>query len=629
MKIIKRNGTEVDYDGQRIMSAVKKANEEAPTDGRMSELQIMVVEENVRNKLTKSHHTATVEEIQDIVIHEIMRQQAFRVAQLYTEYRYKQMLVRKKSTTDDAILALIEYENEEIKQENSNKNPMIVSTQRDYIAGEVSKDLTWRVLLPPDIVKAHDEGILHFHDADYFLMHIHNCCFINMEDMLMNGTVISETKIDSPNSFGTACNVATQIVAQVASSQFGGQTFSLAHLVPFAEKSRQKQYRKIKERFDLVGIEYTEEQLRYIVEEQIKDEIKDGIQTIQYQLLTLMTTNGQTPFVSMYININDVPEGRMKDDFILMITEVFRQRIQGIKNEKGVWVTAAFPKILYVLDENNVKPDSEYIDMTILAAKCTAARMVPDYISAKIMREYTDGDVYGCMGCRSFLTKDRFTKVVGNIANAGNFDKYENHYWGRFNQGVVTINLVDVALSSHKDMDEFWKIFDERLELCHRALRCRHERLLGTPADVAPILWRYGALARLKKGEVIDKLLYNGYSTISLGYAGLYEMCYYMTGKSHTEPEGETFAIQVMQHMNDMTEKWKTMENIDYSLYGTPLESTTYRFAKCLHNRFGEIEGVTDHNYITNSYHEPKTWLNSLMNKLKRKSSEPVIAGCA
>lgn len=629
MKIIKRNGTEVDYDGQRIMSAVKKANEEAPTDGRMSELQIMVVEENVRNKLTKSHHTATVEEIQDIVIHEIMRQQAFRVAQLYTEYRYKQMLVRKKSTTDDAILALIEYENEEIKQENSNKNPMIVSTQRDYIAGEVSKDLTWRVLLPPDIVKAHDEGILHFHDADYFLMHIHNCCFINMEDMLMNGTVISETKIDSPNSFGTACNVATQIVAQVASSQFGGQTFSLAHLVPFVEKSRQKQYRKIKERFDLVGIEYTEEQLRYIVEEQIKDEIKDGIQTIQYQLLTLMTTNGQTPFVSMYININDVPEGRMKDDFILMITEVFRQRIQGIKNEKGVWVTAAFPKILYVLDENNVKPDSEYIDMTILAAKCTAARMVPDYISAKIMREYTDGDVYGCMGCRSFLTKDRFTKVVGNIANAGNFDKYENHYWGRFNQGVVTINLVDVALSSHKDMDEFWKIFDERLELCHRALRCRHERLLGTPADVAPILWRYGALARLKKGEVIDKLLYNGYSTISLGYAGLYEMCYYMTGKSHTEPEGETFAIQVMQHMNDMTEKWKTMENIDYSLYGTPLESTTYRFAKCLHNRFGEIEGVTDHNYITNSYHEPKTWLNSLMNKLKRKSSEPVIAGCA
>lgn len=352
-----------------------------------------------------------------------------------------------------------------------------------------------------------------------------------------------------------------------------GQTFSLAHLVPFVEKSRQKQYRKIKERFDLVGIEYTEEQLRYIVEEQIKDEIKDGIQTIQYQLLTLMTTNGQTPFVSMYININDVPEGRMRDDFILMITEVFRQRIQGIKNEKGVWVTAAFPKILYVLDENNVKPDSEYIDMTILAAKCTAARMVPDYISAKIMREYTDGDVYGCMGCRSFLTKDRFTKVVGNIANAGNFDKYENHYWGRFNQGVVTINLVDVALSSHKDMNEFWKIFDERLELCHRALRCRHERLLGTSADVAPILWRYGALARLKKGEVIDKLLYNGYSTISLGYAGLYEMCYYMTGKSHTEPEGETFAIQVMQHMNDMTEKWKTMENIDYSLYGTPKSS--------------------------------------------------------
>lgn len=382
-----------------------------------------------------------------------------------------------------------------------------------------------------------------------------------------------------------------------------GQTFSLAHLVPFVEKSRQKQYKKIKKRFDDLKIEYTEEQIAGIVEELIRDEIKSGIQTIQYQLLTLMTTNGQTPFVSMYININDVPEGQMRDNFILMITEVFRQRIQGIKNEKGVWVTAAFPKILYVLDENNIMPDSKYMDLTVLAAKCTAARMVPDYISAKIMREYTDGDVYGCMGCRSFLTKDRYSKVVGNISNAGNFDKYETHYWGRFNQGVVTINLVDVALSSHKNMNEFWKIFDERLELCHRALRCRHERLLGTSADVAPILWRHGALARLEKGEVIDKLLYNGYSTISLGYAGLYEMCYYMTGKSHTDPEGEPFAIEVMQHMNDMTAKWKLMENIDYSLYGTPLESTTYRFAKCLHNRFGEIEGVTDHNYITNSYH--------------------------
>ncbi len=972
MKIIKRNGKEVEYDGDKIITAVGKANVRVDDSERMSDLQIRVVEEKVRNELVKKHHTPSIEEIQDLVIHEIMRQQAFRVAQLYTEYRYKQMLIRKKNSTDDAILSLIEYQNEEIKQENSNKNPMILSTQRDYIAGESSKDLTWRVLLPSDIVKAHEEGILHFHDADYFIHHMHNCCLINLEDMLDNGTVITETKIDPPKSIITACTVASQIIAQVASSQFGGQTFALSHLVPFVQKTRIKHMKRLKERFAAAGIQYTDDQISHIVEEMVKDDIRSGIQTIQYQLLTLMTTNGQTPFVSMYININDVPKGQGRDDFITMITEVFRQRIVGIKNEKGVYVTAAFPKILYVLDENNIYPDSEYIDLTILAAKCTAARMVPDYISAKIMREYTDGDVYGCMGCvdgksvidymiggnryvesfervwerlaerytvhiqpngkdqymdtsdvsiwdnklnkyvkqhriirnrqtdwykvnftsgryvhvtnnhpfeiegkgvvladdlmigdtirrykvedryypadieiakvsrrawlaglilcdgcyatqvnitlgldeqeiasqvidifadeyglkaytreqhrgvkgdyieikvhkstsfgyelksrfggvkkmerhipedifnadrvtklcflagmidadgyvnnannvirvqlgstneelalqqmmlaidlglnaavysnrynkadkskiryrvefnatkeladylvckkklrhfdvehtfyentrmssdmcsvksiepyyeekysydvttesehfmvngiyshncRSFLTKDRYTGKVGNIAKAGNFDKYEHHYWGRFNQGVVTINLVDVALSSGGDMKEFWKLFDERLELCHRALRCRHERLLGTPADMAPILWRYGALARLEKGEVIDKLLYNGYSTLSLGYAGLYEMCYYMTGKSHTDPEGEEFALQVMQHMNDKTAEWKSMENIDYSLYGTPLESTTYRFAKLLQNRFGVIENVTDHNYITNSYH--------------------------
>lgn len=998
MKIIKRNGNEVEYDGGKIINAVGKANMSVGDKERMSDLQIMVIEENVRKKLEEKHHVLGIEEIQDLVIHEIMRQQAFRVAQLYTEYRYKQMLLRQKNSTDDAILSLIEYENEEIKQENSNKNPMILSTQRDYIAGEVSKDLTWRMLLPRDIVEAHEKGLIHFHDADYFIHHEHNCCLINLDDMLENGTVITEVKIDPPNSITTACTVTSQIIAQVASFQFGGQTFALSHLVPFVDKTRQKHRKRLRDRFERTKISYTEEQLDAVVEEMVKDDIASGIQTIQYQLLTLMTTNGQTPFVSMYINLGDVPEGRQRDDLILMITEVFRQRIQGVKNEKGVYVTAAFPKILYVLDEDNILPDSPYIGITTLAAKCTAARMVPDYISAKVMREYTRGDVYGCMGCvdkdevivyrfmgqtyvesfrrawerlsdyfdvklqpngydlymdtpgmwiydqekgfvrnqriiknhangwlrivfkngrmltctpdhpfetqnrgvvcardlkgddliladktsrfmihlgthvnpdrawlygvllcdssysnaltlsiaasgedeikdafvrimkkeyglevseteqhrgkkgnykdlravadddrlsglrlklatmfggyakkdrhipnevfswdeqgclaflagmidadgyindantinhiqigstnkelaiqqallaqacgmrasiypnhyranckdciryrvefepseellsfmvcqkkkdfvndrqrknrsisltddlyvssveqfeatsysydvttesghftvsgiyshncRSFLTPDRYSETVGNISNAGNFDKQKHHYWGRFNQGVVTVNLVDVACSSGKDMEKFWEIFDERLELCHRALRKRHERLLGTPADMAPILWRHGALARLGKGETIDRLLYNGYSTISLGYAGLYEMCYYMTGKSHTEPEGKEFALEVMRHMNDRTAMWKEDENIDYSLYGTPLESTTYRFAKCLQKRFGTIENVTDHNYITNSYHKPKMWLNGQI-RPKRKFSEPVIAGCA
>lgn len=603
MNIIKRNGEEVRYKSNKIIKAVTAANNEVSSDLQLSELQIQVIEERVRKTLETFKHAPTIEEIQDLVIWEIMRQQAYRVAQLYTEYRYKQALKRKSNTTDDSILALIELQNEELKQENSNKNPMIASTQRDYIAGEVSKDLSDRVLLPEDVVEAHRLGQLHFHDKDYFLMHIYNCCLINLEDMLQNGTVITETMIDRPNSFATAANVATQIIAQVASNQYGGQTFNLAHLAPFVDVSRQKHRKKVRREGELIGVRYTNEQVAAIAEERTLDEIKAGIQTIQYQLLTLMTTNGQTPFVSMFMYMGDAKTKQEEHDLALLIEEVLNQRIYGIKNEKGVLITPAFPKLLFVLDETNIFPDSDYYYLRELAARCTAKRMVPDYISKKQMLALK-GDVYGCMGCRSWLTPDRFTdEGIGNIANAKNYIEDEHKYWGRFNQGVVTINLVDVACSSGKDMDKFWKILDQRLELCHKGLRCKHERLLGTPADVAPILFRHGAIARLEKGEVIDDLLYHGYSTISLGYAGLYEMCKYMTGKSHTDPEAKPFAMAVMQKMNDACAKWKREEDIDYSIYGTPLESTTYRFATKLQEQFGIIEDVTDHNYITNSYH--------------------------
>lgn len=603
MNIIKRNGEENRYKGSKIIKAVSKANQEVPEESRLSDLQIQVIEERVRKTLETFKHTPTIEEIQDLVIWEIMRQQAYRVAQLYTEYRYKQALKRKSNTTDDSILSLIEYQNEELKQENSNKNPMIASTQRDYIAGEVSKDLTRRILLPEHIVNAHDLGIIHFHDMDYFLMYIYNCCLINLEDMLQNKTVITETMIDKPTTFATAANVSTQIIAQVASNQYGGQTFNLAHLAPFVDSSRQKHRRKVRLEGEKAGIKYTTEQINTIAEARTLDEIKSGIQTIQYQLLTLMTTNGQTPFVSMFMYMGDAKNDQERHDLALLIEEVLNQRIYGIKNEKGVLVTPAFPKLLFVLDETNMYPDSDYYYLRELAAKCTAKRMVPDYISKKKMLEYK-GDIYGCMGCRSWLTPDRFTdNGVGNIAKAKNYNEDTHKYWGRFNQGVVTLNLVDVACSSGRDMEKFWQILDERLELCHEALRCRHERLLGTPADVAPILFRHGAIARLDKGEVIDELLYHGYSTISLGYAGLYEMCKYMTGKSHTDESAKPFALEVMQRMNDACNKWKREEDIDYSIYGTPLESTTYRFAKKLQERFGIIEDVTDHNYITNSYH--------------------------
>lgn len=605
MKIIKRNGQEVEFDSNKINVAIHKANDEAsnPND-KMTDLQIAVVTELVTKKIEELKHTATIEEIQDLVIHGIMQQQAYVVAQLYTEYRYKKALIRKSNSTDESILSLVNYENEEIKQENSNKNPMIASTQRDYIAGEVSKDITMRLLLDDDIVDAHKKGIIHFHDSDYFLNKIYNCCVFNLDDMLQNGTVISGVAIDKPHSLATACNIATQIVAQVASSQFGGQTFSLAHIAPFVDISRQMWIKNITEDMESEGIEVSKEQIEEIAERRLAKEISSGVQTIQYQLVTLMTTNGQTPFVSMFMYLDEVPEGRTRDDLALLIAEVLKQRTQGLKNEKGEWVPAAFPKLLYVLDEDNIHEDSKYYYLTELAAKCSAKTMVPDYISAKIMKENKGGDVYPCMGCRSFLTPDRFTENgIGNIANAKNYVEGKHKYYGRFNQGVVTINLVDVALSSKRDFNKFWEIFDERLELCHRALRKRHERLLGTPSDIAPILWQYGAIARLEKGEVIDKLLYNGYSTISLGYAGLYEMCKYMTGKSHTDPDGKPFAIQVMRHLNDKCTEWKNAENIDYSIYGTPIESTTYKFAKCLQKRFGIIPGITDYNYITNSYH--------------------------
>ncbi len=609
-RVIKRNGEEVTFDLSKIVNAVKKANKEVDHIHRMNEYQIMAVAETIAQRVNESTHAVNVEDIQDMVETGIMEMRGYEVAQKYVRYRYKRELSRKSNTTDNGILSLLEHINEEVKQENSNKNPVINSTQRDYMAGEVSKDLTRRVLLPEEIVRAHEEGIIHFHDMDYYAQKEHNCDLINLEDMLQNGTVISETMIEKPHSFFTACNVTTQIVAQVASNQYGGQSFTLSHLAPFVDISRKKIYQSVVRERQETGESMDEEIIRRVTELRLKEEIKNGIQTIQYQLITLMTCNGQAPFVTVFMYLDEVPEGQTRDDLALIIEEVLRQRMQGVKNEKGVWITPAFPKLIYVLDEDNITEDSKYWYLTELSARCTAKRMVPDYISAKIMKELKSGNVYPCMGCRSFPT------VEDSQRNPDGSHKF----YGRFNQGVVTINLVDVACSAEGDMDKFWKILDERLELCHRGLRCRHERLKGTISDVAPILWQYGALARLKKGELIDKLLYDGYSTISLGYAGLYEMCVRMTGKSHTDPEGKPFALAVMQHLNDKCREWKEAEHISYSVYGTPMESTTYRFAKCLQRRFGVIPGVTDKNYITNSYHVHVTEQIDAFSKLKFES---------
>ena len=590
--VIKRNGVEVIFDKAKIINAVQKANEEVPKLHQLSQYQITALADMIATRALESSHAVNVEDIQDMVETGIMEMRGYEVAQKYVRYRYKRELTRKSNTTDDNILSLLDQINENAKQENSNKNPTINSTQRDYMAGEVSKDLTMRVLLPEEIVKAHDEGIIHFHDSDYYAQREHNCDLINLQDMLQNGTVISQTLIEKPHSFFTACNVTTQIVAQVASNQYGGQSFSLAHLAPFVDISRQKIRNKVIEERKACGEPLNDEIIRKVSERRLKDEIQSGIQTIQYQLITLMTCNGQAPFVTIFMYLDEVPEGRTRDDLALIIEEVMKQRMQGVKNERGAWITPAFPKLIYVLDEDNIHEDSKYWYLTEIAAKCTAKRMVPDYISAKIMRQLKNGNVYTCMGCRSFLTVEEKQKNPDG--------SYK--FYGRFNQGVVTINLVDVACSSEGDFDKFWEILEDRLELCHRALRCRHERLLGTVSDVAPILWQYGALARLKKGETIDKLLYDGYSTISLGYAGIYEMCMRMYGKSHTDPEVRPFAMKVMQRLNDKCAEWRAAENISYSVYGTPMESTTYRFAKCLQKRFGIIPGVTDKNYITNSY---------------------------
>ncbi|MBQ8189758.1 MAG: anaerobic ribonucleoside-triphosphate reductase [Lachnospiraceae bacterium] len=604
MKIIERSGKEVGFDISKIMAAVQKANNEVTDADRMSPGQIDEISNNVEEICINMAHTPSVEEIQDMVENQIMNQQAFEVARKYITYRYKRALVRKSNSTDEQILTLIECNNEEVKQENSNKNPIVNSVQRDYMAGEVSKDITKRFLLPPDIVKAHEEGIIHFHDADYFAQHMHNCCLVNLEDMLQNGTVISETMIDTPKSFSTACNIATQSIAQIASSQYGGQSITLSHLAPFVDVSRQKLRRLVTKEYQDAGVDLTEEQINAIAEMRVKEEIERGVQMIQYQVITLMTTNGQAPFVTVFMYLNEVPEGRTRDDLAMVIEEMLKQRILGVKNEQGVYITPAFPKLIYVLEEDNVREGTRYWEITKLAAQCTAKRMVPDYISEKIMKELKQGDCYPCMGCRSFLTPDHFTeKGIGNIANAKNYDSNKRKYYGRFNQGVVTLNLVDVACSSGRDLQKFWKVLDERLELCYRALLCRHNRLKGTPSDVAPILWQDGALARLKKGETIDKLLYDGYSTISLGYAGLCECTRYMMGKSHTDPVATPFALEVMQRLNDACAKWREANNVDFSLYGTPLESTTYKFAKCLQKRFGIIKDVTDKNYITNSYH--------------------------
>ena len=617
MKVIKRNGAEVEFDIVKIIAAVSKANDVAEEDARMTPVQIQRIAESVEIACQGLGRAPTVEEIQDFVEHQIMAHGAFEVAKRYITYRYTRSLVRRSNTTDDKILSLIECNNEEAKQENSNKNPVVNSTQRDYMAGEVSRDLTNRILLPEDIVKAHEEGIIHFHDTDYYAQHMHNCDLVNLEDMLQNGTVITGTLIERPHSFATACNIATQIVAQVASNQYGGQSISLTHLAPFVDVSRQKIRKQVLAEVDALGVAPTESKISEIVEKRLREEIRRGVQTIQYQVVTLLTTNGQAPFITVFMYLNEARDEQEKRDLAVIIEEMLEQRYQGVKNEQGVWVTPAFPKLIYVLEEDNIHDDSPYYYLTQLAAKCTARRMVPDYISEKKMLELK-GDVYPCMGCRSFLTPDRFTDAgVGNIANAGNYEPGKHKYYGRFNQGVVTINLPDVALSSGGNIDKFWSIFEERLELCHRALRCRHDRLKGTLSDAAPILWQYGACARLKKGEPIDKLLYDGYSTISLGYAGLYECVKYMTGKSHTDPSATPFALSIMQKMNDKCKEWKSAENIDYSLYGTPLESTTYKFAKCLQKRFGVIEGVTDKGYITNSYHVHVTEKIDAFTKLK------------
>lgn len=607
VNVIKRNGQEVGFDIKKIINAITKANNEVDDVHQMNPYQIRAVADTIAKNISSLPHAINVEDIQDMVEKGIMEMRGYEVAQKYVRYRYKREISRKTNTTDDSILALIEQMNEEVKQENSNKNPVINSTQRDYMAGEVSKDLTRRVLLPEDIVRAHEQGIIHFHDMDYYAQKEHNCDLINLEDMLQNGTVISETLIEKPHSFFTACNVTTQIVAQVASNQYGGQSFTLAHLAPFVDISRQKIRRQVEEERKLCGESMDPEVIHKIVARRLREEVKSGIQTIQYQLITLMTCNGQAPFVTMFMYLDEVPEGQTRDDLALIIEEVLRQRMQGVKNEKGVWITPAFPKLIYVLDEDNISEDAPYWYLTKQSAECTAKRLVPDYISAKIMKQLKQGNVYTCMGCRSFLTvEDSQRKADGT-----------HKFYGRFNQGVVTINLVDVACSSYGDMEKFWQILDERLDLCHRALRCRHERLLGTVSDVAPILWQYGALARLKKGETIDRLLFNGYSTISLGYAGLYEMCMRMLGKSHTTPEGREFALKVMQHLNDKCKEWRDAENISYSVYGTPMESTTYRFAKALQKRFGIIKGVTDKNYITNSYHVHVTEPIDAFHKLK------------
>lgn len=604
MKIIKRNGSEMPFDSNKIFSAISRANAQVEDTDRISPEEIQAITDKVTEYCIRLERAPGVEEVQDRVEHELMTHGAFVLAKCYITYRYKRALVRQSNTTDDKILSLIECTNEEAKQENANKNPVITSTQRDYMAGEVSKDLSERLLLPADIVKTHEEGIIHFHDMDYYAQHMHNCDLVNLEDMLQNGTVITGTLIEKPHSFSTACNIATQIIAQVASSQYGGQSISLAHLAPFVQVSREKIRRELEAEFADCKVDMDEETLSKLVARQLKNEIKRGVQTIQYQVVTLMTTNGQAPFVTVFMYLGEAKNEQERDDLAMIIEEVLRQRYEGVKNEQGVWVTPAFPKLIYVLEEDNIHEGSKYYELTKLAAKCTAKRMVPDYISEKIMKELKGGDVYTCMGCRSFLTPDRFTDAgIGNIANAGNYKPGEHKYYGRFNQGVVTVNLVDIGLSAHGDMDAFWQIFDERMELCHRALRCRHERLLGTPSDVAPILWQYGALARLEKGEVIDKLLYNGYSTLSLGYAGLWECVRSLNGKKLTEPEGEKLGLEIMSKLNEYTAKWKEAENIDYSLYGTPLESTTYKFAKCLQKRFGVIEGITDKGYITNSYH--------------------------
>lgn len=609
-KIIKRNGEEVNFDISKIVIAITKANKEVDAIHRMNKYQIGGVAETIAKFVAKSSHAVHVEDIQDMVERGIMEMRAYEVAQKYVRYRYKREISRKSNTTDDGILSLIDLSNEEVKQENSNKNPIINSTQRDYMAGEVSKDLTKRLLLPEEIVRAHEEGIIHFHDADYFAQREHNCDLINLEDMLQNGTVISQTLIEKPHSFFTACNVTTQIVAQVASNQYGGQSFTLSHLAPFVDISRKKIRRQVLEERELTGESKDEKIVSQIVEKRLNEEIKNGIQTIQYQLITLMTCNGQAPFVTMFMYLDEVEEGQLRDDLAKIIREVLLQRMKGVKNEKGVWITPAFPKLIYVLDEDNIHEDSKYYYLTKIAAECSAKRLVPDYISAKIMKEMKNGDVYTCMGCRSFLT------VEDSQRNPDGSHKY----YGRFNQGVVTINLVDVACSSQGNMEKFWEILEDRLELCHRALRARHERLLGTVSDVAPILWQYGALARLKKGETIDKLLYNGYSTISLGYAGLCEMCYRMVGESHTSEKGKEFALKVMQKMNDKCNEWKAAENISYSVYGTPMESTTYKFAKALQKRFGIIKNVTDKNYITNSYHVHVAEKIDAFSKLKFES---------